>query len=543
VISRQAYAPPLSSCPARLLLLVLLAGAPARAAGEFTVVDTGQDGCYDDAAQIACPSPGQPFHGQDAQYEGAQPAYVDNGDGTVTDTNTELMWQQTPASVKSTFTEAVAAAPAFGLAGHDDWRLPTIKELYSLVDFRGVTGNSAATGVAYIDTSYFDFEYGDEGAGERHIDAQYWSSTEYVSTTMNGDATAFGVNFADGRIKGYPAEPVGPPGDEFEMTAFVRHVRGPAYGANDFSDNGDGTVTDAATGLMWQQADSGLGMDWGQALALCEGLTLAGHDDWRLPNVKELQGIVDYTRSPDTTSSAAIDPIFQASPIVDEGGATNYPFYWAGTTHLDGPLDSLGGWGVYVCFGEALGFMEMPPGSGSYRLVDVHGAGAQRSDPKSGDPADWPLGNGPQGDVVRIENHVRCVRTASAAPADSDGDTVDDDADCLPDDADAWHPPSEASLLMLEGRGSTTLSWGPPLDPGTAVPVVYDVLRTRLASRFSSAICLEADETDETAADPDLPGAGDCFYYLVGAENGCGPDGRDLGADHAGTPRSAPDCT
>jgi hypothetical protein len=56
--------------------------------------------------------------------------------------------------------------------------------------------------------------------------------------------------------------------------------------------------------------------------------------------------------------------------------------------------------------------MEMPPGSGSYRLMDVHGAGAQRSDPKAGDPADWPHGNGPQGDVVRITNTVRLVRDA-----------------------------------------------------------------------------------------------------------------------------------
>ena len=65
---------------------------------------------------------------------------------------------------------------------------------------------------------------------------------------------------------------------------------------------------------------------------------------------------------------------------------------------------------VYIAFGEALGYMEMPPNSGNYQLLDVHGAGAQRSDPKSGDPADWPHGNGPQGDVVRIYNYVHAVR-------------------------------------------------------------------------------------------------------------------------------------
>ena len=36
----------------------------------------------------------------------------------------------------------------------------------------------------FIDTSYFAFDYGDTSAGERVIDAQYWSSTQYVGTTM-----------------------------------------------------------------------------------------------------------------------------------------------------------------------------------------------------------------------------------------------------------------------------------------------------------------------------------------------------------------------
>jgi hypothetical protein len=69
-----------------------------------------------------------------------------------------------------------------------------------------------------------------------------------------------------------------------------------------------------------------------------------------------------------------------------------------------------GKYAVYVSFGEALGWMEMPPNSGNFQLLDVHGAGAQRSDPKSGDPGDWPYGHGPQGDVIRIYNYVRLVR-------------------------------------------------------------------------------------------------------------------------------------
>ena len=73
-----------------------------------------------------------------------------------------------------------------------------------------------------------------------------------------------------------------------------------------------------------------------------------------------------------------------------------------------------GYFGAYVAFGEALGWMEEPPMSGNFTLMDVHGAGAQRSDPKSGDPANWHHGNGPQGDVIRIYNYVRLVRDIPA---------------------------------------------------------------------------------------------------------------------------------
>ncbi|MBN1138586.1 MAG: DUF1566 domain-containing protein [Anaerolineae bacterium] len=156
-----------------------------------------------------------------------------------------------------------------------------------------------------------------------------------------------------------------------------------------YADNGDGTITDNNTGLMWQQAVSEK-MTCDEAVAAADGFgllaTTMGYDDWRLPNAKELHSIVDYTRAPAATGSAAIDPVFSVTPITDEDGDINYPFYWTGNTHANWTA-SPGAWGVYVAFGEALGWMQ-PPGGGAYLLVDVHGAGAQRSEPKAGDPAD-----------------------------------------------------------------------------------------------------------------------------------------------------------
>lgn len=60
---------------------------------------------------------------------------------------------------------------------------------------------------------------------------------------------------------------------------------------SDFVDNGNRTVTDRETGLMWQQDENCCSAHW-LALSGCENLTLAGHTDWRLPNIKELESIV-----------------------------------------------------------------------------------------------------------------------------------------------------------------------------------------------------------------------------------------------------------
>ena len=381
----------------------------------YPIVDTGQTLYYGNTVSINAPLVDEAFYGQDSNFSINAPSYDNNGDGTVTDLVTGLMWQQDPGT-KITLAEAQAMVDDFDLAGHSDWRIPTIKELYSLIRFdgtdpSGMQGEDTSGLTPFID-SVFTFEYGDLSQGERIIDSQFLTSTLYVSTTMNGDETVFGVNFADGRIKGYP---VLNPQTQAGNTYFSIFVRGDdSYGLNSFQDNGDGTITDAATGLMWMQQDSGHlgagengGLDWEEALVWATELELASYDDWRLPTAKELQSIVDYTRSPDTHGTAAIDPIFLSSEITDEGGGIDFAFYWSSTTHAN-YVGS--GSGAYVAFGTGYGFMEMPPESGTFNLLDVHGAGCQRSDPKYGDAADYPNGHGPQGDVIRINNHVRCVR-------------------------------------------------------------------------------------------------------------------------------------
>jgi hypothetical protein len=101
--------------------------------------------------------------------------------------------------------------------------------------------------------------------------------------------------------------------------------------------------------------------------------------------------------------------VFDTTAMANEAGEIDYPFFWTGTTHQRS--DGSGGSAVYVAFGRGLGSFD------GETVVDVHGAGCQRSDPKDGDPNDFPRwGFGPQGDVQRAFNYVRLVRDATPSP-------------------------------------------------------------------------------------------------------------------------------
>jgi hypothetical protein len=378
----------------------------------YPIVGTNQTTFYNNTTEISAPYEGDDFYGQNADYPGNTPSYTNNGDGTITDNVTGLMWQQSfdhngDGSIdyddKLTYDEVINVAGSVKTAGYTDWRLPTIKEMYSLIlfsgrDISGYEGTSTDGLIPFMNTDYFDFAYGDLDAGERLIDMQCATTNVYVDESAG--ELVFGVNFADGRIKGYGTSLPGIGDKAFNYLL----VRGRSdYGVNDFIDNGDGTITDNATGLMWMQDDNGEGVLWKDALSYAEGMEYAGFNDWRLPDAKELQSVLDYSRSPGTTSSAAADPLFNSTQITNEAGQADYPYYWSSTTHANWTTGNEGAWGAYVSFGRALGNVN--------GWVDVHGAGAQRSDPKDGDPAEYAEGHGPQGDAVRIYNYIRLVRT------------------------------------------------------------------------------------------------------------------------------------
>jgi hypothetical protein len=120
-----------------------------------------------------------------------------------------------------------------------------------------------------------------------------------------------------------------------------------------YTDNGDGTITDNVTGLMWEKlvADGssihavGRLFTWAGAfaqIATLNAMNFAGHNDWRLPNVNELQSLIDYGRL-----QPSIDPVFN-DPAADSFTAFNLnvtsvgaPAYWTSTTPPLAPLFAL----------------------------------------------------------------------------------------------------------------------------------------------------------------------------------------------------------
>jgi len=85
-----------------------------------------------------------------------------------------------------------------------------------------------------------------------------------------------------------------------------------------YTDNGDGTITDHVTGLIWQKEDDGLSRTWYNAVNYCVNLTLADCSNWRLPTKRELISIVDFGKY-----NPAIDTNFFPN---------NAPYYWSSTT-------------------------------------------------------------------------------------------------------------------------------------------------------------------------------------------------------------------
>lgn len=245
------------------------------------------------------------------------PRYRDNGDGTITDRRTGLIWlKDANAYGETPWTEALLAIKELadgqhGLSdgsGAGDWRLPNINELQSLVDL------DSDHGPAFPDDHPFE-----------NLEAtNYWSSSTVSSAPALGWYIAFAVAppVFDLKMNAMRIWPVRGATDRVARTGqtqcydlWGQPIDGAGSGQDGelqmgaphpmprFSDRGDGTIKDNLTGLIWLRDANPFGsLSWGDAVQRCNELAAgkAGLSDgsdagqWRLPNIHEMRSLVDY---------------------------------------------------------------------------------------------------------------------------------------------------------------------------------------------------------------------------------------------------------
>ncbi len=294
----------------------------------------------------------------EAGIEWPVPRFTDNGDGTVTDRLTGLMWlgdascfeAQDWESALATVTDFNAVPLNYDCIDYDesdppysDWRLANVNELESLVH------------VEVTDTAAWL-----TGQGMLSVEAEYyWASTTVTGTLRN----RWAVHMRTGNVSGksmsgsYGVWPVraGPqgvvdptyPANVWKTGQTASWVAGDdgateagvAWPVPRFTDHGDGTVTDELTGLMWLGDAGCITGKWAPSLDAiadfnvnpgnyaCTGYSTANppYDDWRLSNKKELHSLTDFGRR-DVALPAG-------HPFVNVASGSTY--YYSSTTFLE----------------------------------------------------------------------------------------------------------------------------------------------------------------------------------------------------------------
>lgn len=163
----------------RVILIVLLVFTAVGTAGAFPVPDTGIKQCYDAAGNLIfpCPAPGESYYGQDGNIIHNDMSYTDNGNGTLTDNVTGLLWQKTADTNIRNWDDAASFCSSLDLGGHNTgWRLPDLVELDSIMDLSIEAG--ASINPAFNGTTA----------------AGYWTAVEDADDSTRAWILDFGTN-------------------------------------------------------------------------------------------------------------------------------------------------------------------------------------------------------------------------------------------------------------------------------------------------------------------------------------------------------------
>lgn len=288
-------------------------------------IKTKQTTCYD---AINNPAICSSVPGQDGQFQKGTPQVfvgptLIGSDEITTDLNTGLVWTScqrgisgigcavagtTQFTYADAFTECNNLNAGSGFANFTNWRVPEIDEYINTFDYS--TENPSIDQTFFPVTDSFNFKTNTEStAGTRKFNATFIQSS--IGTGAYSD-----LHYLRCVANSEP----------------IKNKR--------LLDNGDGTILDLDTSLVWQRCTAGqtnlttcsggtdIILTWNSAVNYCQGLTLGGRT-WRLPNISELRSLFDFYL---TIGSPGIDPIYFPNTAIG-----NNQFYWSSTTLLSNP--------------------------------------------------------------------------------------------------------------------------------------------------------------------------------------------------------------
>jgi hypothetical protein len=180
------------------------------------------------------------------------------------------MWQQTDGG-EMTVENAIIYCDTLTLGGFTNWRLPNAHEGFSILNLQN---NNPALDILFFTKTT----------------AEYW----WTSDKQSNDINKIWCTNAGGGIGNHPkTETISAGGTKKFHLRAVRDIKTPTVISNHFTDNGNGTITDNLTNLVWQKVPNTNAINWENALLYAESLVLGNDTNWRMPNIKELQSLND----------------------------------------------------------------------------------------------------------------------------------------------------------------------------------------------------------------------------------------------------------
>ncbi len=327
--------------------------------GTVNLPETGQTTCYDSGGNIIdCTGTGQDGDTL-AGIAWPVPRFTDNSDGTITDNLTRLMWAQNanfPGVAKQWY-DALDYVAGMNAGtnpnlGYTDWRLPNINELESLENAGEANSDIWLSSQGFINVRPLIYWSSSSYAGNwarawviallnGNTGTINWSYYHYVWPVRSGSSGSFGNSniWKTGQTTCYGPYPwyniidctgTGQDGDT---------LAGATWPSPRFMDNGNNTITDNLTGLVWAQNANFAGVPkiWQEALDYVAGMNEGtnpnlGYTDWRLPNRKELFSLIDYSQYPTTLQTG--HPFVNVQDI-----------YWSSSSLASNPIHA---WCIYM---------------------------------------------------------------------------------------------------------------------------------------------------------------------------------------------------